>query len=148
MNDGDGPYIIPEIEAGVLRLARVARMATADSAGRPHLVPICFVFDGMRLYSALDRKPKRSAPSRLKRVRNILSNSHVAVMVDHYEEEWDRLWYLLVSGTARLAPEGEDRTRAIHLLKEKYPQYRGMDIDEAPVIEISPDGAVSWGNPR
>ena len=132
-------------EVALIQLQRVARLATADAQGSPHLIPVCFVFDGKHFYSVLDRKPKRTSLTKLKRVRNILSNPNVALLLDHYEEDWERLWYLLVRGTAHLMRHGEKHRRAIALLKEKYPQYHNMDIDRNPVIKISPARITSWG---
>jgi len=92
----------------------------------------------------LDQKPKRTSIARLRRVRNIQANPQVALVVDHYEEDWLRLWYVLVFGRAELLWEGEERVTAIGLLRQKYPQYRKMDIEENPVIRISPTRVVSW----
>ena len=111
----------------------------------PHLIPICFVFAGDHFYSVLDQKPKRTPVTQLKRVRNILSNPNVAVVLDHYEEDWNRLWYVLVRGSAQLIREGEEHRRATLMLREKYPQYLEMDIDDSPVIKITPEGITSWG---
>ena len=133
-------------EAAVIAAAQVARLATADSLGAPHLVPICFACDGESVYSVLDRKPKRTSLTKLKRVRNILSNPRVALVIDHYEEDWGRLWYVLVTGTALLIHQGEEHQHAIKVLREKYPQYRDMDIDENPVIKITLARITSWGN--
>ncbi len=130
----------------IIGTARVARLATADPLGVPHLVPICFAHDGESFLSVLDRKPKRTSLKGLKRVRNILANPNVALLLDHYEEEWGRLWYVLITGTAQLIQDGEDHRRAIALLREKYPQYRDMDIEEAPVIVITPAKYISWGH--
>ena len=127
----------------------MARLATADAQGTPHLIPICFTYDGNHFYSVLDRKPKRASLANLKRVRNILSNPAVALVLDHYEEDWARLWYVLVTGTAQIiqydGQEGEEHQRAIALLRQKYPQYRDMDIDQNPVIKITPLRTTSWG---
>ena len=82
----------------------------------------------------------------LKRVRNILSNPNVALVLDHYEEDWSRLWYVLVTGTARLLRRGAEQQHAIAALREKYPQYITMDIDENPVIKVTPKKIISWGN--
>ncbi len=112
----------------------------------PHAIPICFAFDGRCFYSVLDRKPKRAPLSRLKRVRNILSNPSVALVLDHYEEDWGRLWYVLVTGTAEIVREGEEHARSIALLKEKYLQYRNMGIEGNPVIKITPSRITSWGD--
>jgi PPOX class probable F420-dependent enzyme len=92
----------------------------------------------------LDQKPKRTALSRLRRVRNIQANPQVSLVVDHYDEDWQRLWYILVSGEARLLLDGDQREAAIALLRQKYSQYREMDIDQNPVIKIMPTRVVSW----
>ena len=123
----------------------MGRMATADAHGAPSLIPVCFAYDGHHLYSVLDRKPKRTALTRLRRVRNILSNPAVALVLDHYQEDWSGLWYVLVTGAAQLIYEGPEQRRAIALLREKYPQYREMDIGENPVIRITPSRVTSWG---
>ena len=140
--------ISPE-EAVAIQAERVARLATAGAQGPPHLIPICFTYNGEHFYSVLDQKPKRTGLTDLKRVRNILSNPGVALVLDHYEEDWARLWYVLVRGTARLiyhgGQDGEEQQRAIALLRQKYPQYRDMDIDQNPVIKISPARITSWG---
>ena len=132
-------------ESDVIKGTRVAHMATADTHGAPQLIPICFVYDGEYFYSVLDRKPKRTPLTRLKRVRNILSNPNVALVLDHYEEEWSSLWYVLVTGTAQLIHDGDEHRRAIDLLKEKYQQYRDMGIDSNPVIKVTPSRITSWG---
>ena len=124
---------------------RVARLATADAHGAPHVVPICYAFDGERFYSVLDQKPKRTSWVRLKRVRNILSNPEVSLVLDHYEEDWSCLWYVLVWGTAQLIHEGREQRDAVRLLRDKYDQYRAMDIDESPVIMITPSRITTWG---
>lgn len=129
-----------------LKEARVARLATADTKGRPHVVPVCYVYNGSVFYSPLDRKPKREAPERLARVRNILENPHVALVVDEYSEEWGRLWYILVRGTAELLREGREQEEACRLLKAKYPQYAaGVLPETAPVIRITPERIIAWG---
>lgn len=134
----------PEEEA-LIRQVRVGHLATADASGAPHVVPVCFAYDGDCLYSVLDRKPKRTPLTGLKRVRNILSNPNVALVLDHYEEDWGRLWYVLITGTAELIDEGEEHGHAIDILTEKYAQYRAMDLAGNPVIKISPARAVTWG---
>ena len=132
-------------ESDVIKCRRVAHMATADAQGAPQLIPICFAYDGEHFYSVLDRKPKRTPLTRLKRVRNILSNPNVALVLDHYEEEWSSLWYVLVTGTAQLIHGGDEHRRAVDLLKEKYQQYREMGIDCNPVIKVTPSRITSWG---
>ncbi len=125
--------------------ARIGHLATADEAGAPHVIPVCFVLDDDVIYSVLDQKPKRTSLNRLRRVRNILANPQVSLVVDHYEETWDRLWYILVLGRAELLVEGEERVRAIGLLRQKYDQYQTMDIAANPVIKIVTHGTVAWG---
>ena len=104
--------------------ARVGRLATVSPDGRPHLVPLCFALDGEVLYSAVDDKPKRS--KRLQRVENIRNRPRVAVIVDHYEEDWTRLWWVRLDGTARVLDTGSELDHALALLRSKYQQYRAQ----------------------
>ena len=102
--------------------ARVARLATADAAGRPHIVPVTFAVDGDVVYSAVDAKPKRSTA--LKRLANVAANPSVALLVDHYAEEWNELWWVRADGTARVVdPEDPEGVRALSLLAERYPHF-------------------------
>ena len=109
------------------------------------MIPICFVFDGKHFYSPIDEKPKRAAPTKLKRLRNIRENPNVALVIDHYDEDWRKLAYVLVFGKARILQSGEKHRRAVKLLRKKYPQYRAMAIQERPMIVIAPKRIVSWG---
>ena len=129
-----------------LRSARTGHLATADANGQPHVIPVCFVFDGEAIYSVLDGKPKSVSLRRLRRVRNISANPQVSLVVDHYEEDWSRLQYLMVSGGAELLELGEEWARAIAMLREKYPQYQAMDLDQSPVIKIAPLRYVPWSS--
>ena len=102
--------------------ARVARLATADAAGRPHIVPVTFAVDGDVVYSAVDAKPKRSTA--LKRLANIAANPAVALLVDHYADDWNELWWVRADGTARVVdPEGPEGVRALSLLADRYPRF-------------------------
>ncbi len=130
----------------LIRSARIAHLATADASGQPHVVPICFVFDGARMYSPIDEKPKRAPASQLKRIRNIGQNPDIALVIDHYEEDWRKLAYVLIFGTARLLSGGAAHRRAARLLRRKYPQYRLMDIDHRPMIRITPRRSRIWGD--
>ena len=128
--------------------ARVARLATLDAEFGPHIVPICFAYDGKVFYTAVDRKPKRVAPERLARLRHIRAVPQVALLIDKYREDWGRLWYVLVLGKAKLIPKSarEERAEAIRRLRAKYPQYAaGMLADDAPIIRITPERIISWG---
>jgi len=131
-----------------LKQARVARLATLDAKGGPHIVPICFVFDGKVFYTAIDRKPKRVSPERLVRMQNIRATSRVALLIDEYDEDWARLWYVLIRGKAELIPNSaqQERASAIRKLRAKYPQYaHGMLAEDAPIIRITPDRTTGWG---
>ena len=140
----------PLISAAVrakLNTARVARLATLDDKNRPHLIPICFVLDEGVLYSAVDRKPKRTPPARLARLRNIKNSPRVALLVDHYDEDWKLLWYVLLRGEAELVSGPAERKRALLSLRAKYPQYRGEMLQEdAPLLRITPEQITAWGN--
>ena len=134
-----------EAQLHFLSTRRIAHLATCDAHGRPHIVPVCYACDGAALYSVIDAKPKRVPAQRLKRLRNIAQNPHVAVVVDRYDEDWTRLAFLLLHGTARVLNEGEVHAQAIALLRQKYPQYRSMDLEGRPVIRIQVERTVSWG---
>jgi len=137
--------ISPEIRAK-LETARIARLATLDAERGPHAVPICFAFDGSVFYSAIDRKPKRVAPGRLARLKNIRETPQVALLVDQYDEDWTRLWYVLVRGEAELVSASAERQRAIERLRAKYPQYDAdLLADDAPVLRITPVRITAWG---
>lgn len=138
--------VVPPEVGTFLREARVARLGTADAAGRPLVVPVCYAFDGRHFYSALDAKPKRAAPARLARVRNIRDNPRVSVLVDHYEEEWGRLRYVIVQGRAGLLTEGDEFAYAVDLLTAKYPQYRALGLDRRAglVIKVTPERLIRW----
>jgi PPOX class probable F420-dependent enzyme len=132
----------------ILKKARVARLATLDDKNRPHIVPICFVYDGKLLYTAVDRKPKRVPRERLARLRNIRAAPRVAFLIDEYDEDWTQLWYILIRGKAKLIPKSAhaEHAGAIRKLRAKYPQYaQGMLADDAPVIRITPERATFWG---
>ena len=125
---------------------RVARFATADSGGQPHIVPICYAVSGDSVYFTIDEKPKRLADKPLKRIRNLQQNPHVALVVDRYDEDWTRLGWVMVQGEAALLDNGEEHSKAQRLLKARYPQLDEMQISELPVIAIRIKRVVSWGN--
>ena len=138
--------ILTDAQVAFIEAQRVGRLATADRAGRPHVVPVCYAYAAGSIYIALDAKPKRVAPERLKRVRNILDNPQVALVLDRYSEDWSRLAYLLVQGAAGLlAPGAAEHARAVELLRDRYPQYHTMPIHEQPAIAIRVESAVAWG---
>jgi len=131
-----------------LKEARVARLATLDAKGQPHIIPICFAFDGKCFYTAIDRKPKRVSSEQLVRVQNIRAVSRVALLIDEYDENWGRLWYILIRGKAKLLPDSarQERAAAVRKLRAKYPQYtQGMLPPDAPIIRIVPEHITAWG---
>jgi PPOX class probable F420-dependent enzyme len=121
----------------------VARLATTDPDGRPHLVPIVFALDGDTLYSAVDRKRKRSA--KLRRIENARDRPDVTILVDHYEDDWGRLWWIRLRGRARVLDDGEERERALDLLQEKYPQYR-TELPDGPVLAVDVTDVREWSS--
>ena len=126
-----------------LEEARVARLATADAKGRPHVVPITFAVDLDTLYFAIDAKPKRSTD--LQRLRNIAANPAVSVLVDHYEDDWERLWWVRVDGTARVVADPAQADSALALLAAKYEQYRGTP-PPGPVVRIDIGRMSGWSS--
>lgn len=137
---------LPPWAAALLRESRVARLGTADAAGQPLVVPVCYVFDGRACFSALDAKPKRVAAGALRRVRNIAANPRVSLVVDRWDEDWSTLAWVIVEGRAELLMAGAERAAAVDLLREKYAQYRalGLDREAALVIRITPERALAW----
>ena len=127
-----------------LRDARVGRLATADAAGRPLVVPICYAFDGARCFSAVDAKPKRTR--NLRRLSNIAANPHVSLVVDRWDEDWSQLCWVIVEGRAEVLTSGAQFSRAIDLLVAKYPQYATLPLDRADgaVVAITPDRVLAW----
>jgi PPOX class probable F420-dependent enzyme len=114
----------PREARGRFAAARVARLATSGADGRPHVVPLVFALEGETIYSAVDDvKPK--ATTRLKRLANIAANPAVALLADHYDDDWTALWWARADGTARLLEPGDaEAARARTLLAARYPQYR------------------------
>lgn len=120
--------------------ARVARLATAGGDGAPHLVPVTFAVESDRVFFAVDAKPKRSA--RLRRLRNIEENPRVSLLVDEYDENWERLWWVRGDGRARVLA-GEEAERPRELLRRRYPQYADVALD-GPVVEIVVERWSGW----
>jgi PPOX class probable F420-dependent enzyme len=120
----------------------VARLATADATGVPHVVPVTFAVEGTVIYFAIDHKPKRS--SSLRRLRNISENPAVALLTDHYADDWSALWWARADGRAEIWPDGGGRLRALDLLQSKYHQY--VEIPpRGPVVAIHVGAWTGWG---
>jgi PPOX class probable F420-dependent enzyme len=123
--------------------ARVARLATVNADGAPHLVPFCYVLTegGDVLYSAVDQKPKRTTD--LSRLHHIAAEPRVSVLIDHYEEDWGHLWWVRLEGRARRLDPGPEADRALDALAAKYPQYR-TDRPQGPVLRLDIDRWAGW----
>jgi PPOX class probable F420-dependent enzyme len=119
--------------------ARVARLATVGPDGRPHVVPICFALDGDTLYTAVDEKPKSTR--RLRRLANIEANPRVEVVVDRWDEDWSKLWWVRLAGEARIVEQDE---RGLELLLAKYRQYRDRP-PAGPFIVVTIQRRSVWG---
>ncbi|HEY2663026.1 MAG TPA: TIGR03668 family PPOX class F420-dependent oxidoreductase [Candidatus Binataceae bacterium] len=128
--------------------ARVAHLATASAGGAPHNIPLCFAFDGARFYFAIDQKPKRQNGLMIKRMRNIAENPKVALVIDHYEENWHELAYVLVFGRAAVIAAGAEYQTLLACLRKKYSQYRTMDLEAQrnPIVRIEPESVHVWGS--
>ena len=112
----------------------VARLATVDSSGRPHVVPVVFAAEGDTIFSSVDAKPKRT--SRLKRLDNIATNPNVAVLVDEYDDDWSGLWWARADGVAEVLDRGSSRSeRGLDLLVDRYSQYQTQRPD-GPVVAV------------
>ena len=129
-----------------IRTARVAHLATADKHGEPHVIPICFVFDGKCFYSPIDEKPKRVRPNQLKRMKNIRENPRVSLVIDRYDEDWARLGWVMLRGAAEILETGEEHDRAQALLRGKYAQYHAMSLAGLPVISLRIARVAAWGD--
>jgi PPOX class probable F420-dependent enzyme len=121
--------------------ASVARLATTGANQRPHIVPICFAIDGQTLYFAVDSKPKQT--TNLKRLRNIAANPSVSILVDHYEDDWDRLWWVRLDGEARVVEDAAEVKKALSLLGARYSQYRAT-TPGGPVVAVEIAGMSGW----
>ncbi|WP_327291097.1 TIGR03668 family PPOX class F420-dependent oxidoreductase [Streptomyces sp. NBC_01198] len=119
----------------------VARLATADAAGVPHVVPITFVVDGDVIYFVIDHKPKRS--TNLRRLRNIAENPAVAVIADRYADDWSALWWARADGRAEIWEDGDDRLKAVAQLQTKYHQYEETP-PQGPVVAIRVAAWTGW----
>jgi len=125
--------------------SKVAHLATVNGEGRPHIVPIVFALDGDKLYFAVDAKPKKT--TRLARLKNIAANPAVSVLVDHYEDDWTRLWWVRADGTARIVTGAAEAEHAVDLLAKRYEQYV-TERPAGPVVAIRIDRLTGWSGVR
>jgi PPOX class probable F420-dependent enzyme len=136
--------MLTDAQRRFLDLSRVAHLATAGRDGAPHLVPVCFCVEALSLYITVDEKPKRTDIP-LKRLRNIQENPAVAVTVDRWDEDWTRLAWIMLRGAAEILADGEEHDHAQDRLRQRYPQYRTMELAPLPVIAVRIQRVLSWG---
>jgi PPOX class probable F420-dependent enzyme len=140
------PVSLKADQTRFLGTQRVGRLATADSAGAPHVVPVCYALGEGVIYIVLDEKPKRVEAAALKRVRNILENPQAAMVVDYYDDQdWSRLGWVMLRGRAELVEPGAEQAAAVALLRDRYPPYKSMALDTSPVIALRVEKVTSWG---
>ena len=145
----------------IIHRTRVARLATADSKAKPHIVPVVFAFDGEKYYIPIDKKTKTAKPGELRRIKNIDANPAVALLIDEYNEDWKKLLFIMVKGKAAILGKkkgndedggeeeqqenGDDKLlkKAHKLLYSKYPQYQHIDIGKLSIV-IYPQKTIFW----
>jgi PPOX class probable F420-dependent enzyme len=138
--------LLPDLERRFLGERRVAHLATADRSAVPHVVPVCFVLERDSLYVTIDEKPRRDPSAGLKRLRNIAENAAVCLVADRYDEDWTKLGWVMLHGSAAILAAGPEHDAAQELLRSRYPQLRAMQIAQLPVIAIRIGRTASWGN--
>jgi PPOX class probable F420-dependent enzyme len=145
-NGGVSGAVLRPDDLAFLDERRVAHLATADAAGHPHVVPVCFVHYAGRLYVPIDAKPKRANPHALKRLANLRERPEAVLLADRYDEDWRRLRWLQVRAQAFILSQGDERDRAILALEQRYAQYAAMGLAALalPVIALHPTAARRW----
>jgi PPOX class probable F420-dependent enzyme len=124
-----------------LSAARVGHLATVRPDGRPHVVACCFAVQGDRLWTAVDAKPKTTP--RLQRLDNIRAHPWASLLADHYEEDWDELWWIRADGPAAVLVEGAEHEAGLAELVAKYPQYAAAP-PTGPVIRVVVQRWLGW----
>ena len=137
--------MLNETQRRFVESGRVGHLATADAAGAPYLVPVCFALGEATLYITIDEKPKRQDRP-MKRLRNILENPRAAFVVDRWDEDWTRLGWVILRGPAEILDSGAEHDAAQDLLRARYPQYRAMNLAELPVIALRIAHVAGWGD--
>ena len=136
--------MLADRERRFLEAQRVARLATADAAGRPHVVPVCYALMDDTVYFTIDEKPKR-AGVRLKRLANLRANPFAALVADRYDEDWSQLGWVMVRGAAEVLDAGPEHDAAQARLRARYPQLAAMRIEGLPVVAVRIEHVASWG---
>jgi PPOX class probable F420-dependent enzyme len=139
------PALLNSRARAFIETQRIARLATVDESGAPHVVPVCFAASDRVLYTPVDEKRKRADPRALRRLRNIAREPRVQLLFDAYDDaDWSRLRFVQVRGTARVLDGGDEHARAVTLLRARYAQYERMALDERPVIAVDVARVVQW----
>jgi PPOX class probable F420-dependent enzyme len=130
-------------QRALLASSRVGHLATVDPQGQPHVVPVCYAWHDGALYTPIDEKPKRATGS-LRREHNIVANPRVCLTVDRYDEDWTRLAWVQIRGTAQVLQPSDRNDAAIRALRQRYPQYGTMKLEARPLIRVTPVTVRSW----
>ncbi|MFN3337021.1 MAG: TIGR03668 family PPOX class F420-dependent oxidoreductase [Thermomicrobium sp.] len=139
------PRTLNEELRAFLERQRVGHLATVSRAGEPYVVPVCYAVSEGTIYTPIDEKPKRP-DAVLRRVRNVVETGRAALVVDRYDEDWTRLGWVLLRGSAELLPPGSpEHTQAVSLLRIRYRQYRTMRLEERPIIALRIKRVATWG---
>jgi PPOX class probable F420-dependent enzyme len=130
-----------------LETHRLGHLATTGPDGAPHVIPVCYALDDEALYFVADEKPKRRPARELERLRNLRANPRVALVVDEWDEDWTRLAWVLVRGTASFVDDAAAHAAALIRLRDRYAQYRAMPLDDPavhPIVRIDPVRVRHW----
>jgi PPOX class probable F420-dependent enzyme len=138
--------MLEDRERDFLLAQRVGHLATADARGNPHVVPVCFAIGNDTLYVTIDEKPKQPGGLPLKRLRNMLDNPSTAFVADRYDDDWTRLGWVMLRGRAEILTDGPEHDHAQTLLRERYVQYRAMQLADLPVIALRIERVTGWGD--
>jgi PPOX class probable F420-dependent enzyme len=125
---------------------RVARFASADGRGQPHVVPICYALGEASVYFTIDEKPKRTTGAGLKRLANLRANPRAALVVDRWDEDWSRLGWVMLQGRAEILDAGPEHDQAQAALRARYPQLAAMRLEGLPVVATRIERVASWGD--
>jgi PPOX class probable F420-dependent enzyme len=129
-------------QSALIAELRVARLGTINPAGAPHLVPVCYAIHDSTLWIPVDEKPKSTTA--LARLRNIERDRRVSLLFDRYDDDWTRLAWVRVDGSARVLEAGHESPGALAALRSRYSQYAGMALEERPLIAITPVRIAAW----
>lgn len=150
MPDAQHPVgaVAAELDAVRARIdaARSAHLATASADAAPHLIPVVFALNRDAVYIAIDEKPKTT--TRIRRLRNIEENPQAALLIDHYDDDWTKLWWIMLRGRAEILTPGtwtaSEANDALSALRTRYPQYAAHALEERPLIRLTITNVTRW----